>query len=283
MNQTNRRIAAVHDLSGVGKCSLTTALPILSATGLEVCPLPTAVLSTQTGGIEDYTCLDLSGQLMPIVQHWKSLGLRFDAVYTGFLSSAKQISLISEVIRELKGEDTLVMVDPVMADNGSYYPIYSSSMADGMRALCRQADVIVPNVTEAAFLLDEPYHEPPFSREELLHYCQALSKLGPSVVAMTGVCLEDGELGACLLDRRHGLFEYYSVRRTPGLYHGTGDIFACALLSGLMTGCDPCKALHIAVDYTAGCIRRTYAAGCDPRFGVDFEHGLPGLIRALGL
>jgi pyridoxine kinase len=152
-----KRIAAIHDISCVGRCSLTVALPILSAAGIDTGILPTAVLSTHTGGFENFTYRDLTEDITPIASHWKSLDLKFDALYSGFLGSYEQIDLVSNLFELFKDQDTLILVDPVMADNGEFYSVYSPEMAKGMARLCQKADIIVPNLTEAAFMLDEPY------------------------------------------------------------------------------------------------------------------------------
>ena len=157
-NKTHqKRVAAIHDLSGFGKCSLTVALPILSAAGIEAAALPTAILSTHTGGISGYTYRDLTNDMRPIMKHWKSLDLKFDAIYTGFLGSFEQQEIVKEFFDMFRRDDNLILVDPVMGDNGELYTIFTREFAAGMRSLCEKADIIVPNLTEAALLLDEPF------------------------------------------------------------------------------------------------------------------------------
>jgi pyridoxine kinase len=160
-----KRILAVHDISCFGKCSLTVALPIISSTGVECAAMPTAVLSTHTGGFTGYTYRDLTDDMIPILEHWKTLDLRFDSIYTGFLGSFEQISIVSRIFDELKGKDTVIVVDPVMADNGELYPIFGKDFPKEMRKLCEKADVLIPNITEAALLLEEEYIKGPYSRE----------------------------------------------------------------------------------------------------------------------
>ena len=163
----NKRIAAIHDLSGFGKCSLTIILPILSACGLEACPLPTAFLSSHTGGLPGFTHRDLTSDLLPAARQWSELKLRFDGIYSGFLGSLEQISKVSEIFDLLSGRDTLIFVDPCMADNGKLYQTYSSDMARGTQLLCHKADFILPNLTEACFLLNEPYRPERYRTREL--------------------------------------------------------------------------------------------------------------------
>jgi pyridoxine kinase len=160
-----KRLAAIHDISCFGKCSLTVALPIISAAGIETSVIPTAVLSTHTGGFKGYTFRDLTADLKPIAEHWSSLGLRFDAVYTGYLGSFEQLNIVSEIISLLKTADTLVIVDPVMADNGKLYASFPLNFPEGMKKLCSLADVIEPNLTEASLLLDLPYNEGPYTKD----------------------------------------------------------------------------------------------------------------------
>ena len=178
------RVAAVHDLSGFGRASLTIAIPVLATMGIQVCPLPTAVLSSQTSGMEGFTFLDLTSQMGPIMDHWAELGLRFDAVYTGFLGSPEQSGLAGRCIREFRKPGGLAVVDPVLGDNGRLDPTQTPEMVEAMRALIAQADVVTPNLTEAAFLLNEEFR-PDISPEGLKDQLRALSAAGPSAVVIT--------------------------------------------------------------------------------------------------
>ena len=274
---------AVHDLSCFGKCSLTVALPVLSAAGAEVTALPTAVLSTHTGGITGYTFRDLTEDIPAIVNHWKSLKLHFDAIYTGYLGSFEQLELVSKIIEEFREKDTLVCIDPVMADGGKLYPAFRPDFPAGMAELCAKADIIVPNLTEAAFLLGEPYREGPYDEEYITHVLHGLSKLGPRRIVLTGVWTEPEHLVCAVYDASAGSTGYAMSKRIDGFYHGTGDVFASALLGALLRGLPLCGAAQIAADFTAGSIRRTHEAGTDVRFGVNFEAGLPDYIHSLGL
>ncbi|MEL7609397.1 MAG: pyridoxamine kinase [Bacillota bacterium] len=276
-----KRIAAIHDISCFGKCSLTVALPILSAAGVEASVIPTAVLSTHTGGFAGFTYRDLSEDILPIAEHWQGLGLAFDAIYTGFLGSFAQIDIVSEVFDRLKSPDTLILVDPVMADNGVLYKTFPKNFPEGMKKLCARADVIVPNITEASLLLGIPYREGPYTREYIRGILEGLCALGPRRAVLTGVYYDESCLGAAVYDRETGAFHEAFAQKISGIYHGTGDVFASALLAGLMSGLDLTGAAQIAADFTAKSIARTRAAGTDVRFGVNFEAGLLDLAMRL--
>jgi len=278
-----KRVAAIHDLSGFGKCSLTVALPILSAAGIEASAMPTAVLSTHTGGISGFTYLDTTGEMRPFARHWQSLGLTFDAIYSGFLGSFEQLDIVGEVFDMFRRKDNLIMVDPVMADNGELYKIFTPDFAKGMKRLCAKADLIVPNITEAVFLLDEPYKEGPYDKPYIERLLASLAKLGPRRIVLTGVHFTDKELGAAAYDRETGQTDYALADRIPGYYHGTGDVYASALLAALLNDFPLSDAAAIAVRFTANSIRRTYKAQTDVRFGVNFEQGFPELLKDLRL
>lgn len=275
-----KRAAAIHDLSGVGKCSLTVILPILSAAGIECAALPTAVLSTHTGGFGEVVCRDLTEDMLPIARHWRREHIGFDALYSGYLASYQQIGLVRETFGLLRGSRTLVMVDPVMGDDGRLYSLYIPEMARGMADLCACADIIVPNLTEAAILLGRDYR-PRLTPEETEETLRALSRLGPRRVVLTGVHFREGELGAACYDAGIDRMEYEAGPAVPGRFHGTGDVFASVLLAGLLHGNSLAGAVRLAVSFTAESIRRTADAGTDPRFGVRFEPGLPGLAERI--
>ena len=276
-----KRIAAIHDISGFGKCSLTVALPIISAAGIEVSVIPTAVLSTHTGGFTGFTYRDLTEDILPITDHWCSLKLKFDALYTGFLGSFEQLDIMGQVFDRLRTEDNLILVDPVMADNGALYKVFPDNFPDGMRRLCAKADIIVPNLTEAALLVGQEFKEGPYTREYIEETLKKLAALGPRRIVLTGVHFNDSELGAASYDSRTGETEYAFAPRIEGYYHGTGDVFASVLLSAVLRGFSLAESAQIAVDFTAQSIERTRIAGTDVRFGVNFEEGLPSLMQQL--
>ena len=283
-NKTHqKRVAAIHDLSGFGKCSLTVALPILSAAGIETSALPTAILSTHTGGISGYTYRDLTEDMRPVMKHWKSLDIKFDAIYTGFLGSFEQLDIVKEFFDAFRQEDNLILVDPVMGDNGELYTVFTREFAAGMRMLCQKADIIVPNLTEAALLLDEPYHPGPSTHAYIESLLRKLGALGPQKVVLTGVYFKEDELGAATYDRTTDTIDYVFTQKIPGYYHGTGDVFASALLSALLNDFSLIDAAAIAVHFTTDSIRRTYKAKTDYRFGVNFEQSFPDFLKELKL
>ncbi len=273
---SQKRAVAIHDLSCVGKCSLTVALPILSAAGIECSVLPTAILSTHTGGFTDYTFLDLTDEMLPIVDHWQKEALQVDALYSGYVGSNAQFPIIQQIFQRLRQENTLILVDPVMGDNGRYYSGFSDKTADGMRELCKMADILVPNMTEAAFLIGESYREGPYNEAYLKHLLAELCRLGPRKVVLTGIYAQSDQLGAACMDATDERISWVLSERMPGMYHGTGDIFASALLAAVMNELELTEAVQIAVDYVLDCIRNTDPQQ-EPRYGVNFEEGLANL------
>ncbi|MDR0197698.1 MAG: pyridoxamine kinase [Oscillospiraceae bacterium] len=266
-----KRVAAIHDISGVGKCSLTVALPIISAAGAECAAMPTAVLSTHTGGFEGFTFRDLTDDMRPMAEHWKKENITFDALYSGYLGSLGQIGIVSDVFKMFRAPETLVMVDPVMADNGKLYSLFTAEHVKGMAKLCGQADLIVPNRTEAAFMLERDYKDGPMTETEVDDLLRALSGLGAKQAVLTGVYFGEGDLGAACLDAGTGRIDYIAGKRIEGMYHGTGDVFGSFLLGALMRGRGLPEAVKIAVDYTCAAIKLTAADGTGPRMGVRFE------------
>lgn len=277
-----KRVLAVHDLSCVGRCSLTVALPILSAAGLEASALPTAVLSTHTGGFTGMTFRDLTQDLPAIFAHWKTLDLAFDAIYTGYLGSAEQVALVEQLFDAFRGEQTKIIVDPVMGDHGKLYPGMSEKMPQLMKTLCQKADVIVPNQTEAALMLGRPYLETP-DQAEVDDLMQALREMTQASVVLTGISPEEGKLGAAVYDRETGQSACPAAPHMPGSYHGTGDVYASALTGAYMAGKTLVQAAQIAADFTQQSIVETLPLGLETRYGVCFERALPQLLRALGL
>jgi pyridoxine kinase len=276
-----KRVAAIHDISCLGKCSLTVALPILSCAGIETCVVPTAVLSTHTGGFSGYTYRDLTDDILPVVSHWQTLGLHFDAVYTGFLGSFRQLDIVAEVFDRLRGPETLVVVDPVMADHGKLYTTIGETFPEGMKKLCSKADIIVPNMTEACFLTGKPYRPGPYDKAFVEDLLSELSSLGPRYVVLTGVSFDGRHLGAASFDSSGDKIDYSFAQCIEGVFYGTGDIFASTLTAGLLTGHDLNRSARIAVDFTVKSISRTREAGTDVRFGVNFEAGLAELSALL--
>lgn len=265
------RVAAIHDLSGFGRCSLTVAIPILSAMGVQCCPLPTAVLSTHTGGFEGFTFLDLTDEMQKAAAHWKRLGLCFDAVYSGFLGSERQIGIVEEFIAQFKAENTLVVVDPVMGDHGRSYQTYTPAMCAGMARLAQRADVITPNLTEAAFLLDIPYEALPSGETGYRATVERLSMEGKRSVVLTGASLGEGLTGAVCFDAGTGRTETVQTAFIAHEFHGTGDVFASVLTGALVKGIALKDAARQAAEFVCACAERTAAQNLPVREGVDFE------------
>lgn len=270
MTETKRlHAAAVQDLSGFGRCSLTVALPVLSAMGVQVSCLPTAVLSTHTGGFQGYTFRDLTEDMEPFFRHWQREGLRFDALYAGYLGSVRQAELVEKMIAAFRTENTLVLIDPVMGDHGKLYSRFDGEMVRGIRALCGQADVIVPNMTEAAFLTGLPYRESGHDEACLRELGRALLRLGPKKAVLTGVSPSEERLGAACFEGDE--MTVYTAARVPAAYDGTGDLFASVLLGALLHGQTALQAAKLAADFTGECVAQSLKNGVDPHFGVDFE------------
>ncbi|MBK5243894.1 MAG: pyridoxamine kinase [Eubacteriaceae bacterium] len=278
-----KRVVAIHDISCVGRCSLTVALPIISAAGFNTSVLPTAVLSTHTGGFENFTYRDLTDDIRPISEHWQSLNASFDAIYSGFLGSFEQIDLVAELFDTFRTDDNLILVDPVMADNGELYSVYSPEMAIGMKKLCAKADIIVPNLTEAAFLLEKPYIAEGYDQAHIEALLKNLAELGAKKVVLTGVSFDKSKLGAATYDSETGVIHYAFNDRIEGLFHGTGDIFGSTLLSALLSDFPLDEATQIAVDYVHECIVKTVELDQEKKYGVCFEQAIPYLIKRLGL
>lgn len=274
-----RRVLTIQDISCVGQCSMTVALPILSACGVETCVLPSAVLSAHTGGFQGVTFRDLTEDIPNIAAHWKKEGISFDAVYTGYLGSTRQIGYVKEILNTMTAPGGITVVDPAMADNGRLYTGFDGAYVEAMRGLCAQADIILPNLTEACMLTDTPYTEN-FDEAWLRELLGRLTDLGSGCVVLTGVGETPGQTGVAIWEQRN--LWRYCHEKTAKSYHGTGDIFASAFVGACMQDKSLEEAAVIAADYTALCIRKTFE---DPAhwYGVKFETALPALIRMLGL
>ena len=276
-----KRIAAIHDISGVGKCSLTVALPVISATGVECCALPTTLLSTHTGGFKNIYIEDLSKSILPIAKHWKSEGFEFDAIYSGYLGSMEQVDLVSTTIDILKTNNTLVVIDPVMGDNGRLYQTFSPEFPFKMKELCKNADIITPNVTEACLMLAEEYKTPPYTKEYIESLLLKLSKICSGTVVLTGCCLNEKEQGAAAYSNIEDKISFFSCPKIPGMYHGTGDIFASVFVSFMVLGKGMEKSLKAAVEFTCRAIENTQQNRPELWYGVNFEGVLPYLFKML--
>lgn len=274
-----KRIVSIQDVSCLGKCSLTVALPIISAMGVECSIVPTAVLSTHTM-FSGFTCKDLTDQIEPIAAHWKERGLGFDAVYTGYLASAEQIDYVCAFFDAFRQEGGMVVVDPVMADNGKLYPAFGPDFPAQMARVCAKADLILPNLTEASLLTGLPYRT---EQDEgyIKELLQALAALGPRYVALTGVSFEPDKLGVMYYDTVTGQYGSYFTQRLPASFHGTGDIFASTCVGALTRGLPLGDALTLAADYTVESIRLTLESPDANWYGVEFERAIPYLVQRM--
>ena len=271
-----KRVLTIQDISCLGKCSLTIALPVISALGSETVILPTAVLSTHTM-FKNFTCKDLSDQIEPIAAHWKSEGVAFDAIYTGYLGTIEQIDQIKELFHSFRGENTMIIVDPVMADNGKLYPAFDMDYVRKNAELCKEADIIVPNITEAALMTGMEYREE-YDEAYIREMLERLNELGAGIAVLTGVSLEKGRTGVMGYERRTGEYYVYQNQRIDASYHGTGDLFSSTCVGEIMRGKDWRDAMRIAADYTAHTIEVTLRSPDKPWYGVDFEATIPELI-----
>lgn len=274
-----KRVAAIHDISCFGKCSLTVALPIISAAGIECAVIPTAILSTHTGGFSGYTFRDLTDDIVPVAEHWKKENLTFDAVYTGYLGSVEQIDLVCKAFDTIKTEGTMLIVDPVMADHGKLYAGFAESFPKQMCRLCAKADIITPNITEAAFMTDMPFMAPPHTKEYIENLVMALRKITDGKIVLTGVEFNKGEIGAACLEGN--TLKYIFTPYVNAAYHGTGDIFTSTLTCGILRGKSLSESALIAAKYTAGCIKLTKEAYPEMKYGVNFEAEIPNLLKLL--
>lgn len=271
-----KRVLTIQDISCLGKCSLTIALPVISALGAETVILPTAVLSTHTM-FRNFTCKDLSDQIEPIAAHWKSEGVAFDAIYTGYLGTAEQVDQIKELFRNFRGEDTVIIVDPVMADNGKLYPAFDMDYVKKNAELCAEADIIVPNITEASLMTGMEYREE-YDESYVKELLARLNELGAGISVLTGVSLEKGKTGVMGYERETGEYYIYQNRRIDAAYHGTGDLFSSTCVGQILRGLNWRDAMRIAADYTAHTIEMTLQNPDKPWYGVDFEATIPELL-----
>lgn len=271
-----KRILSIQDISDLGKCSLTAALPVISALGVECVVMPTAVLSTHTM-FRGFTFCDLTDEMEPAAEHWKQQGITFDAIYTGYLGSYRQIEIVKKIFSDF-GDGARLIVDPAMADNGKLYTGFTPEFALKMSELCRGADIILPNITEACFMLGREYREE-YDREYILELLEGLKTLGAKNCVLTGVSFENGKLGAVKLDCESGeIFEYFT-ERMPENFHGTGDLFSAAAAGGVMRGMSVDNALKLACDFTCESIRLTIEEPNHNTYGVNFEQAVPYLLK----
>lgn len=275
-----KRIVSIQDISCFGKCSLTVALPIISAMGVEACVIPTAVLSTHTGGFTGYTYRDLTADIPNISAHWKKIRLGFDAVSTGYLGSFEQIKIVSEFFDDFKTDNNLIIVDPVMGDKGKFYAGFNTEFASEMKKLCRKADVILPNLTEASLLLGEEYTDT-YDEEYIKDILIRLAGLGSKIVMLTGVSFDKRSQGVMSYNSETEEFSAYFSDNIAGYFHSTGDVFSSTLSGALVKGFDMGTSIKIAVDFTVDCIRHTLGSEKEHWYGVKFEECIPDLLEMI--
>ncbi len=279
------RAAVINDLSGFGRVSLTEACPILSAMGVETCPLPTAVLSTHTYKFNDYTFLDLTDEMEKILDHWKALDIRFDGVLSGYMASAEQILVVADFMKEKKAEGSLIVIDPVLGDNdlSDAETVYYDRMNDlllAMKDFVKLADVITPNLTEACLLTDRKYPKEFLSEQEIKNLLIDLSELGPQKIAITSVMTDKNHMKVAVLDRESDVFKMLDCGYIDRPFHGTGDIFAAVLTGALLNKKSMLDASAQAVDFVKNCISETIKRqDMKIEYGVIFENALKTLIK----
>ncbi|MBQ7227278.1 MAG: pyridoxamine kinase [Clostridia bacterium] len=271
------KVLTIQDISCIGQCSLTVALPIISACGIETCVLPSAVLSTHTAGFSGYTFADLTEEMPKIMNHWKKEGITFDAIYTGYLGSTKQIDYVKDIVRATAKANAKIIIDPAMADNGKLYPAFDAEFVNAMKGLCAEADYVLPNITEACFLTDSEY-KTEYDKAYIDDLISKLLALGATNVVLTGVSYQTDKTGVEVYE--NGKRAYYEHEKLPNGCHGTGDIYASAFVGALVRGKSAYDAGKIAADYTLECIKVT-AEEDNHWYGAKFEPALPKLIEKL--
>ncbi|HWQ30520.1 MAG TPA: pyridoxamine kinase [Negativicutes bacterium] len=279
MGNNTPRVAAIHDLSGFGRCALTVIIPVLSTMGIQVCPVPTAILSTHPGGFGPYVYRDMGDMMGNYMAHWKQLDLSFDCIYSGFLGSVQQTEVVAEFMKDMrKRGKPLVVIDPVMGDHGKLYGVYGEEMKDKMRHMIEAADIITPNLTEACFLTGITYDEKPMEVGEMKRLLKMLAQMGPDKVVITGVTEADGD--SCNIAFEKDRYSYWKVpyRPIPGQYPGTGDIFASVMTGELIRGLSLSAALDKATQFLSYAVGMTYKCGTPEREGVLLEKALNWLI-----
>lgn len=277
MNPNIPRVAAIHDISCFGRCSLTVIMPILSCMGIQVCPLPTAVLSTHLGGFSDVAIRDFTDLIPEFAGHWQKEGIYFDCLYSGFLASEHQIDLVSGFFDTFNNKSSLVVVDPVMGDEGKLYSVYTPQLQEQMKGLICKADVITPNYTEACFLLGEKYREVVTDVAEIKRWLERLIDMGPHMAVITGIPLAAGKILNLGYERDTKRFCKNINDHIPVKYPGTGDIFASVLVGALLRHYSLPKAMSMATDFVTLGVKATFKAGTPAREGILLERVLPWL------
>ena len=273
------KILTIQDISCYGQCSITVALPVISAFGIETAILPSAVLSTHTSGFTDFTVRDLTEDLPEIRKHWEKEGISFDAIYTGFIASQEQLDYIKDIINSRLKEGGLVFVDPAMADHGEFYNGFDQEFADAMGELCKLGDFILPNTTEACYILHKPWKET-FSKEEMIEMAKELSQFTKRYVILKGYENDNDEMGMIVLDKEEDTLDIVYNDKVDYVSHGTGDVFASSFVGSTMLGKSTSSAAKIAGEFTKKAIEKTIGDETHT-YGVKFEQAIPELYDLL--
>lgn len=277
-NEPQKKVLAIHDISCIGRCSLTVALPVLSSCGINTGILPTAILSTHTGEFTGYVKHDLSNELMPMAKHIHSVGLPMDVIYSGYLANSKQVEIVKNIFNIFS--EAKRFVDPAFADNGKLYAMMNLELVDKLRNLISISDVIVPNITEAQYLLNNECKSSELTKNEILNMSKALANMGAKHIVITGILFENS-LATSYYSKIDETFKLFFNKRYDGIFHGTGDTFASSLLACLLNDIDFEDSIRISLEFICKCIEKTILGGEALRYGVRFEQVLPTLINEI--
>ena len=271
----NKKVLTMQDISCYGQCSITVALPIISAWGYETAILPSAILSTHTSGFKNFTVHDLSNEIPKIINHWKNEGIKYDAFYVGYLGEIGHVDLVIQIKNELLNKDGIFVLDPVMGDNGELYPAFNSDYVKAIRRLIKEADIILPNLTEACFLTDSEYKEE-YDEAYIKDIINKLLNLGAKKIALTGIAYEKGMTGVVIYDENG--YQHFTHQRIAKSYHGTGDVYASTFLGAYLSNGDLMKSTKIAASFVVKAIQNTLD---DPshNYSVKFEPLLADFIK----
>ncbi len=278
--EKQKKIALINDMSCIGRCSLTAALPIISACGFHCVPFPTGIFSAQSE-FDGFVCADLTQKMQAFADHWKNIGVRFDAIYTGYLATCEQAETVKRFLIDFKKSDTFCIVDPVMGDNGEFYSGIDERFVEEMRFLCSMADIITPNVTEAQMIAGVECTKAPHSADHIKELLIKLRGLGTPRIVITGIESEDGQIGCAVYDSFTRSANMFFTPKTEGRFPGSGDVFAAALVSAVMHGKEFTDAVQLAMTFTCDCVEKT-APSDEPRgFGLQFEPQIHKLRESL--
>lgn len=278
MIMTDKKVLTLQDISCYGQCSITVALPIISACGVETAIIPSAVLSTHTGGFSGFTFRDLTDDIPGILSHWQKEGIKFDCIYTGYLGNISQVKYVSLIKDSLLNEGALVIVDPAMADDGKLYQGFDEAFVKGMRELCKNADILLPNLTEASMMADVKYMEGVQTKEYVDRLLLALGEMGAKKIILKGISFEKDKIGVAVYDSKTGEKDFYFTEKMSKNSPGTGDCFASSFTGAIMRGKSTYEAARIAADFVVECIKNTIDDD-NHAYGVKFEKAIPTLVK----